>query len=150
MHEAAHVVGGLLAGHRIKEVRVGQRTPLHAGTASFDFSGEVDQFGHLVAILMGPLAEGQPVPAWPPMPSADDDEFAAALIVSNLKLSAAEHRAAVAIARHYLDNHHVKEAIARVANALGKKGSLTDQDVRDALTPDLLTWFASPYERAAA
>ena len=152
MHEAAHCVGGLLAGHRVKEIRVGprKRTPLHAGTASFDFSGEVDQFGHPVAILMGPLAEGQPAPAWPPMPSDNDDEFAAALVVSNLALTAAEYRAAVAIAAHYLDDHHVKEAIARVANAHGKKGSLKDEDVRAALTPDLLAWFASPYERTAA
>jgi hypothetical protein len=146
-HEAGHVVGGLLAGHRIETVRLGptKREPKNSGTTTFDWaqSPEVDLYGHLVAVLMGPMAAGKQPPAWPPLPDLDgnDDEHVVLTLVSHLKLSRAEYLAAVALAAHWLVDPLVKAAVARVAHALGQTGSLTDAQVRDVLGPGLVEWL---------
>jgi hypothetical protein len=147
VHEAAHAVGGLLAGHRVDRVHIGatERRPGDAGFTTFDFAGspDVDMFGHLVAILMGPMAEGKPPPPWPPHPDPDDsDAFNVATLVNHLAVSKSDYMSAVALADRWLDNLQVKTAIARVAQALGEAGELTDRAVRDALGPELVRWFA--------
>ena len=153
-HEAAHVVGGLLAGHRIKTVRLGatKKRPTEAGSTMFDFgaSPDVDLYGHLVALLMGPMAEGKPPLPWPPTPDPDPDHsdaFAVARVVAHLRVSRADYRAAVALAAHWLDDPFVKAAIARVADALGEAGELSDRQVRAALGPHLLAWFDRGFDR---
>ena len=154
-HEAAHVVGGLLAGHRIGRVELGPttRNPRDAGTTTFDFAGSpaVDMFGHLVAVLMGPLAAVEEVPTWPLQLDPDSsDSLAIAALVNHLHLSKGDYLAAVALASHHLDDPLTKGAIGRVAHALGKKGSLTHQEVRDALGPGLVEWLGLPFREAAA
>jgi hypothetical protein len=147
VHEAAHVVGGLLVGHRIDRVHIGatKRRPGEAGFTRFDFAGspDIDMFGHVVAILMGPMAEGKPALPWPPHPEPDhSDAFNVATLVNHLALSKSEYMSAVALADRWLDSPQVKTAIARVADALGEVGELTDRGVRDALGPELVRWFA--------
>jgi hypothetical protein len=151
VHEAAHAVGGLLAGHRIDRVHIGatKRRPGDAGFTTFDFAGspDVDMFGHVVAILMGPMAEGLPPLPWPPNPDPDHtDAFNVATLVNHLALSKSDYMAAVALADRWLDNPQVKTAIAKVAHALGEVGELTDRGVRDALGPELVRWFAHKEE----
>ena len=151
-HEAAHVVGGLLAGHRIETVRIGatKERPTDAGSTTFDFgaSGDVDFFGHLIAVLMGPMATGEPPPTWPPLPDPDSsDSMAIARLVNHLKLGKSDYASAVALAAHHLDDPFVKAAIANVADALGERGVLDDREVRDALGPSLLAWFARADDR---
>jgi hypothetical protein len=96
-HEAGHVVGGLLAGHRIETVRLGptKREPRNSGMTTFDWavSSEVDLYGHLVAVLMGPMAAGKPPPVWPPLPDMDgnDDEQVVLTLVIHLKLTKPEY-----------------------------------------------------------
>jgi hypothetical protein len=146
-HEAGHVVGGLLAGHRIETVRLGptEGEPKTSGTTTFDWveSPEVDLYGHLVAVLMGPMAAGKQPPAWPPLPDmhGNDDEHVVLTLVSHLKLTKAEYLAAVALASHWLGDPLVKAAIAKVAHALGQTGSLTDAQVRDVLGRGLVEWL---------
>jgi hypothetical protein len=143
-HEAAHVVGGLLAGHRIEMVRIGpsRKHPKDAGTTSFDLSSDIDMFGHLVAVLMGPMAEGGPAPEWPPRLDPESrDSMAVCTLVNRLALSRADFEAAVALAAHWLDDPFVKSAITTIADALGQAGELDDRQVRDALGPGLLGWF---------
>jgi hypothetical protein len=146
-HEAGHVVGGLLAGHRIETVRLGptEREPKTSGLTTFDWSEspEVDLFGHLVAVLMGPMAAGEQPPAWPPLPDMDrnNDEHVVLTLVSHLKLSKPEYVAAVALASHWLADPLVKSAIAKVAHALGQSGSLSDAQVRDVLGTGLVGWL---------
>jgi hypothetical protein len=149
-HEAGHVVGGLLAGHRVKAVTLGQtrQNPDSAATTTFDFSAspEVDFFAHLVAVLMGPLAEGREPPPWPPAPDPHDkDSIAVSRLVNHLGLGKGDYQAAVALAAHWLDDPFVKSAMATVAHALGQEGVLTDSMVRNALGPHMVRWF----ERAA-
>jgi hypothetical protein len=151
-HEAAHVVGGLLAGHVVKEVRLGatRERPDEAGSTSFDFpaSPDVDLFGHLVAVLMGPLASGEPVPPWPLAPDPySTDHLGIARLVNHLGLGKSDYEAALALAAHHLDDPLVKSAIATVADALGERGVLTDRQVRDALGPHLLAWFHRGFDR---
>lgn len=90
-HEAGHVVGGLLVGQHVREVRLGatKRNPRNAATTTFELDGDIDLYGRLVATLMGPMAEGQPPPAWPPLPDLDghNDEHICAVLVTHLKLS---------------------------------------------------------------
>ena len=151
-HEAGHVVGGLLAGHRIKVVVLHGLTkgqPREIASTSFDFTAsDVDLFGHLVAVLMGPMAAGEPPPTWPPLPDPDSsDAMAIARLVNHLKLGKRDYRAAVALAAHHLDDPFVKAATATVADALGERGVLDDREVRDALGPQLLRWFARADDR---
>jgi hypothetical protein len=146
-HEAGHVVGGLLAGHRIETARIGPTTkrPNDAGSVTFDFSAspDVDMYGHLVAVLMGGMAAGEPPLPWPPFPDPDStDSFAVARLVNHLRLSRSEYMTAVALAAHHLDEPQVKAAIAKVADALGQAGEMDDRAVRDALGPELVRWFA--------
>lgn len=146
-HEAGHVVGGLLAGHRIETVWLGptEREPKNSGTTTFDWaeSPNVDLYGHLVAVLMGPMAAGEQPPAWPPLPDMDgnDDEHLVCTLASHLKLNKPGYVAAVALASHWLGDPLVKSAIAKVAHALGQTGSLTDAQVRDVLGPGLVEWL---------
>jgi hypothetical protein len=146
-HEAGHVIGALLAGHRIQAVHLGgsERCPTNAGTTVLDWaaSPDVDFFGHLIAVLMGPMAEGEPPPQWPPLPQLDGnrDEHLAATLVSHLRLSKGEYMTAVALAEHWVSDPLVKAAIAKVAYALGQAGALTDRMVREALGPELVAWF---------
>ena len=146
-HEAGHVVGGLLAGHRIETVRLGptETEPRNSGTTTFDWaqSPDVDLFGHLVAVLMGPMAAGGQPPVWPPLPDLDgnDDEHVVLRLVSHLKLTKPEYMAAVALAAHWLDDPLVKAAISKLAHALGQTGSLTDAQVRDVLGTGLVEWL---------
>jgi hypothetical protein len=144
-HEAGHVVGGLLAGHRIKWVSIGasKRRPNDAGSTQFDFGDSPDLYGHLVAVVIGPMAAGEPPLPWPPHPDPYwTDAFTAATLVNHLGLSKERYVAAVALAAHYLDDHRVKCAIARVADALGQTGELDDRGVRDALGSELVNWLA--------
>jgi hypothetical protein len=146
-HEAAHVVGGLLAGHRIKSVRLGpsKKDPGQGGNTVFDLEGspEVDLYGHLIAVLMGPMAEGHQPPQWPPPLHPDvSDSLATARLINHLALTKGDYDAAVAIASHWLHDPMVKAAIARVATALGQHGELDDRMVREALGPHLLAWLA--------
>jgi hypothetical protein len=109
-------------------------------------SGDVDLYGHLVSVLMGPMAEGCPPPSWPPRPNIQncddgDDEHVALRLVLHLNLTEADYRAAQALAAHWLDDPLVKSAIAKVAHALGQAGSLTDAEVRAVLGPGLLGWL---------
>jgi hypothetical protein len=146
-HEAGHVVGGLLAGHRIETVRLGptKREPRNSGMTTFDWavSSEVDLYGHLVAVLMGPMAAGKPPPVWPPLPDMDgnNDEHVVLTLVSHLKLSKPDYMAAVALAAHWLADPLVKSAIAKVAHALGQTGLVTDAQVRDVLGRGLVEWL---------
>jgi hypothetical protein len=145
-HEAGHVVGGLLAGHRIKTVALGKtrENPDSAAITTFDFSGspEVDFYGHLVAVLMGPMAEGREPPFWPPAPDPHDkDSIAVARLVNHLGLGKGDYLAAVAIAAHWLDDPYVKSAVATVAHALGRESVLTGSMIRQALGPHMLAWF---------
>ena len=100
-------MGGLLAGHRIGEVRLGatKKRPSDAGSTAFDFgaSPDVDLYGHLVALLMGPLAEGKPPRSWPPAPDPDSsDSLAIVRTVNHLSLGKGDYMAALALAAHYL------------------------------------------------
>jgi hypothetical protein len=54
---------------------------------------EVDLYGHLVAVLMGPMAAGKQAPVWPPLPDMDgnNDEHVVLTLVSHLKLSKPEY-----------------------------------------------------------
>jgi HK97 family phage prohead protease len=145
-HEAAHVVGGLLAGHRIEKVTLGptKARPNEAGTTCFDLAGspDVDLFGHLVAVVMGPMAAGEPPPPWPPHPDPyNTDAFTAATVIHHLHLSKADYLAAVGRASHHLDDPQVKAPIALVADALGEAGELDDRAVREAVGPELLRRF---------
>ena len=146
-HEAGHVVGGLLAGHRIETVQLGptEREPKSSGMTTFDWaqSPEVDLYGHLIATLMGPMAAAKSAPGWPPLPDleGENDEHVAAIIVNHLRLTKPEYMAAVALAAHWLDDPLVKSAIAKVAHALGQTGSLTDAQLRDVLGPGLVEWL---------
>ena len=144
-HEAAHVVGGLLCGQHVKEVRLGatKRNPRNAATTTFELDGDIDLYGRLVATLMGPMAEGQPPPAWPPLPDlyGHNDEHIAATLVSHLRLSKADYMAAVALAAHQLDDPLVKAAIAQVAHALGQTGVLTGQQIEQLLGPNMVAWL---------
>jgi hypothetical protein len=146
-HEAGHVVGGLLVGHRIETVRLGptEREPKSRGMTTFDWAGspEVDMYGHLVAVLMGPMAAGNQPPAWPPLPDTDgnNDEHVVLTLVSHLKLTKPQYMAAVALASHWIDDPLVKAAIAKVAHALGQTRSLTDAQVRDVLGAGLVEWL---------
>ena len=146
-HEAAHAIGGLLAGHRIGTVRLGatRKQPDEAGSTSFDFAAtpEVDLYGHLIAVLMGGMATGERPPSWPLQPDPDSrDSLAVARLVNHLKLSKFGYESAVALAAHWLADPLVKSAMATVAHALGQKGVLTDDQVRKALGPQMLAWFA--------
>jgi hypothetical protein len=147
-HEAGHVVGGLLAGHRVKAVRLGgtERTPGVEGLTSFDWSAspDVDLFGHLVSVLMGPMAEGKPPPGWPPLPDIENDAADGHVVthlVIHLKLSKSDYMAAVALAADWLGDPLVKSAIAKVAHALRQTGFLTDAQVRDVLGSGLVEWL---------
>jgi hypothetical protein len=127
-HEAGHVVGALLAGHRIQAVHLGgsERCPTTAGTTVLDWA-----------------ASPEPPPQWPPLPQLDGnrDEHLAATLVSHLRLSKGEYMTAVALAEHWVSDPLVKAAIAKVAYALGQAGALTDRMVREALGPELVAWF---------
>ena len=152
-HEAAHVVGGLLAGHRVKAVRLGKtrQNPDSAARTTFDFSGspDVDVFAHLVATLMGPLAEGRKPAPWPPAPDPhDSDSMAVSRLINHLGLGKGAYQAAIAIAAHHLDDPQVKAAMAAVAHALSREGVLTDATIRKALGPQL-AWFDRAERQAA-
>lgn len=137
-----HVVGGVLAGQHVREVRLGE------------LDGDVDLYGRLVATLMGPMAEGQPPPSWPPLPDLHgcNDEHIAATLVMHLKLSRADHMAAVALAAHQLNDPLVKWAIAQVARALGQHSVLTGQEIEELLRPNMVAWLEperTPYAAAS-
>ena len=139
-HEAGHVVGALLAGHRIKTVQIGatKEVPRVSALTTIDWeaSSDIDLYAHLVSVLMGPMAAGEPPPEWPPSPNLENDEVADDVVVCrvvHLKLTKGDYRAALAIAAHWLDDPLVKSAIAQVAHALGHAGELTDREVRDVL-----------------
>jgi hypothetical protein len=103
----------------------------------------MDHYGHLIAILMGGMAEGLGAPSWPPaIDPSSSDSLAIARLINHLNLSKADYDSAVAIATHWLDDPFVKSAIATVAHELGRHGGLTDGMVRDALGPQMLQWFA--------
>ena len=146
-HEAGHVIGTLMAGHKIESVRLGptRRDAKVAALTSVDFDTEVtDLFGHVVAILMGPMAEGEAPPSWPPLPDIEStlsDQHALCVLANHLRLTEADYWAAVALAAHCLDDPTVKAAHALIADALGERGELTDRDVRDLLGPDLVAWL---------
>jgi hypothetical protein len=147
-HEAGHVVGALLAGHRIESVRLGatKKAPRVSALTTLDWeeSPKVDLYAHLISILMGPLAAGEPPPAWPPLPNLDNDaadEHVVAHLVVHLRLSRADYMAALALAAGWLDDPLVKSAIAKVAHALGREGVLTGQQIRDVLGPGLVGWL---------
>ena len=132
-----------------------KRNPRDAGTTTFDFaaSPEVDMFAHLVAILLGPLAAGEPAPTWPPQLDPDSsDSLAIATLVNHLHLSKSDYMVAVALACHHLDDPLTKGAISRVAHALGQHGSLTHDEVCDALGPGFVEWLecSNPQEGLAA
>jgi hypothetical protein len=116
-----------------------------SGTTTFDWaeSPEVHLSGHLVAVLMGPMATGEQPPAWPPLPDmhGNNDEQVVLTLVSHLKLTKPEYMAAVALAAHWLDDPLVKAAVAKLAHALGQTGSLTDAQVRDVLGTGLVEWL---------
>lgn len=147
LHEAGHIVGALLAGHHIEVVRLGgsERNTNYVGTTVLDWaaSPDVDYYGHLITVLMGPMAEGDPPPGWPPLPHVDGvpDEHVSARLVSYLSLSKSEYVLAVALAEHWLNDPLVKASIAKLARALGEAGSLTDRMIRDVLGPGLIGWF---------
>jgi hypothetical protein len=89
------------------------------------------------------MAQGLSTPPWPPALHPDSsDSFAIARIVNHLGLGKGDYLAAVELAAHHLDDPFVKGAIATVADALGEHGVLSDQQVREALGPQLLEWFA--------
>ena len=153
-HEAAHVVGGLLAGHRVKAVTLGKtrQNPDSAAITTFDFSRspDADFFGHLVAVLMGPLAEGREPAPWPPAPDPhDSDSMAVSRLINHLGLGKGDYHAAVALAAHWLDDPLVKSAMATVAHLLGQEGVLTDATIRKALGAEMLAWFARAEGQAA-
>ena len=60
----------------------------------------------------------------------------------HLKLSKCGYESAVELAAQRLDDPPVRAAVARVADALGQEGVLTDLMVRKALGPQLLTYLA--------
>ena len=60
----------------------------------------------------------------------------------HLKLSKWGYESAVELAAQRLDDPPVRAAVARVADALGQEGVLTDLMVRQALGPNLLTYLA--------
>jgi hypothetical protein len=139
-HEAGHCLGALLAGARIDVVRVGVDGD-SLGSVKLESGG--DPFDRLIAIMLGPLASGQPVPAWPPNPAADrgSDEREAAQAVHEGAITRAQYASAAAIAAHYACDARGKEVIARIAHALGTMDRMTDRMVRDALTPELREWI---------
>ena len=139
---------GAIASRRSASGATKER-PTDAGSTLFEFgaSGHVDLYGHLVAVLMGGMAQGLSAPPWPPVPDPDSsDSLAIARIVNHLKLGKSDYTAAVVLAAHHLDDPFVKSAIATVADALGEHGVLTDQQVRDALGPHLLVWFDRAFD----
>jgi hypothetical protein len=140
-HEAGHAVGSLLAGHRIDVVRVGSVKDGLVGSCEIDQYQELDPFGHLVAVLMGPLAAGESPPPWPPTPHAKSgtDEREAAMLV-HLGITREQYHAACGIAAHYVTDHRVKAAVARVAEKLGTLGSLTNVMVKDAAGEEFMRW----------
>ena len=106
-------------------------------------SPDIDYYGHLIAVLMGPMAEGEQPPGWPPLPRVErnHDEHVAATLVSHLQLGKRDYMAAIALAEHWLADPLVQLAIAQVAGALDGAGALTDRMVRDVLGPELVGWF---------
>jgi hypothetical protein len=153
MHEASHACVALALGLGVEEIRLGPSSarPDQAGGCVFGDSG--DLFSVLVATLAGPLGEGESV-AWPPRADPrDPDSWAAGLIVSRLGLSKADFQFAVSLARHYLDDTLIGDAVELLAAALDLHGDLDEMAIKRVLGKGRLEFLRrgyAPREEAAA
>lgn len=58
----------------------------------------------------------------------------------HLGITRAQWHDACGIAAHYVTDHRVKAAVARVAEKLGQLGSLTNVMVKDAVGEEFMRW----------
>ena len=138
-HEAGHAIGLLLNGHGVAEVRVDHQRLGELGRVEADFTHSGADYGCVVALLMGPMAAGDPPPAWPPDPgSTTQDERNLATLVEHLDLSEGDYRAAIAFAATWLDWHEVKGACALLGQALGRVPVISGRQLEELLGPDRL------------
>jgi hypothetical protein len=135
-HEAGHVVGFIAAAGMIpREVRVDRPDADALGWVRADFRHHSADYGYLIGVLMGPLAEGRVI-AWPPSKDASGDERAAALLVDFLDLSESDYKAALWIAGHLLEEPETKGMHALVCQALSRVPVITGPQLRELLDID--------------
>jgi hypothetical protein len=150
-HEAGHAVGLLVNGHGVAEVRVDHERVGELGRVTADFSNSSADLGIVIAAAMGPLAEGDPPPSWPPDPdSIERDERNLAILVEYLELDESDYKAAIAIAAHLLDDPDVKAAHALLCQALHRVPVITGEQLRELLGPHLARLQPEEVDRAAA
>ena len=151
-HEGAHVLGLIATTGRVPlEVRVDRPDLGIAGCCTIDLEDAELEYGHLIATLMGPLAEGEVI-RWPPSKDATGDERNAALLVEYLGLGEHEYRFALAFADHLLTEHQTRGMHALIAHALGRVPVLNAAQLRELLAPYLEHFDIqpSPQEEGAA
>jgi hypothetical protein len=136
-HECGHVVGLLLTGHGVKEVRVDHDYVGQLGRVTVDFTNSSPDLGYLVACLMGPLAAADAPPEWPPDPDAVGDERTLAVLVDYLAIDRDGYQAAIDCAASWLDWHEVKGAIALLTAALDRVPVVDGTQLRELLGPRL-------------
>lgn len=136
-HECGHVVGLLLNGHGVAEVRVDHDYLGQLGRVTVDFTHSSPDLGYLVACLMGPMAAGDAPPEWPPDPKAVGDEHNMAVLVEYLGVDQDGYQTAIDYARGWLDWHEVKGAIALLAQALTRVPVISGTQLRELLGPRL-------------
>ena len=138
-HECGHAIGLLLCGHGVAEVRVDHELVGELGRVEADFTDSGADYGCVIALVMGPMAAGDPPLAWPPDPdSAIRDERNLATLVEHLNLSEGDYRAAIAFAATWLDWHEVKGACALLGQALGRVPVISGRQLEELLGPERL------------
>jgi hypothetical protein len=139
LHEAGHCIGFIWAGLVPREVRVdAPEEGLLGTTMAPPIDADDLDLGHLIAVVLGPMASGSPPPRWKPRRDADDsDEVAAAALVEHLGLAENDYRAAIAIAGHLLDDPRFKTAHALLCAALARVPVLDARQLRELLGPRL-------------
>jgi hypothetical protein len=137
-HECGHALGLLLNGHGVKEVRVDHEVYGELGRVTADFTNSSADYGIVIATLMGPMAEGDTPPSWPPDPdSTNRDEHNLGVLVEHLGLDEAAYKFAIAIAATWLDWHEVKGAMALLGQALHRVPVITGDQLCELLGPRL-------------
>lgn len=138
-HEAGHALGFIMATERVPvEVRIDRPDIDILGHCIADLDEDEDlEYGHLIAFLMGPLAEGKVI-HWPPSKDAPtQDERSCALLVELLKVSESRYKTALAFGAHYLGHCETKAMHALIAQALMLVPVLDRQQLTELLAPYL-------------
>jgi hypothetical protein len=136
-HECGHVVGLLLNGHAVSEVRVDHDYVGQLGRVVVDFTHSEPDLGYLVAVLMGPMAAGDPPPEWPRDPKAVGDEHNMAVLVDYLAVDQDGYQTAIHYARGWLDWHEAKGAMALLGQALSRVPVISGDQLEELLGPRL-------------